>query len=476
MMDVIHLSAECYPVAKVGGLADVVGALPKFQNDLGVEASVVMPFYQKDFVAENDLVPVAEDHFKQGRDKFKYTVYKEKETILGFPLYMIKIPGKLDRSGVYSYEDEEEQWIAFQHAFLHWLKYHKETRPDILHCHDHHMGLIPFLTKYTDEFNGFAGLKTVFTVHNGQYQGWLDWDRSTLLPDFDTWKWGLMDWDGQINPLATAIKCADAFTAVSEGYLQELFENANGLGHLFRDQKDKGHGIVNGIDTAVWDPKTDRSVYSNYQVKTVNKGKKSNKQALCEHYNMHDDRPLISFIGRFAYEKGADLLDDIFYRLFSQSSGEFSVFILGSGDPEIEDRVRNLQFEHQDRVGIHIGYDEALAHKIYAASDMLLMPSRVEPCGLNQLYALKYGTIPIVRNIGGLHDTVIDISRPKGYGFKFENAEPQNAVEALTRALEYYSFKTKWGIIRTRAMRLDFSWRQSARKYIEMYKQLLKSV
>lgn len=471
-MKVIHLSAECFPVAKVGGLADVVGALPKYQKQLGVDASVVMPWYDMEFVKDNDLETVAEDRFMQGSEKLTYVVYKENKEVLGFPLYLIKIPGKLDRPNIYGYADEGEQWIAFQHAFLHWLKNHKESKPDILHCHDHHVGMIPFLTKHSDEFSVFSSIKTVFTVHNGQYQGWLNWNKSTLIPTFDTWKGGLMDWDGQINPLATAIKCADAYTTVSVGYLQELFIEANGLESLFKAESDKGYGIVNGIDTAIWNPETDHSIHANYNVKTVNKRKKANKQALCAQYNLPDDTPLISFIGRFAFEKGADLLSLIFPRLYSRNAKKFSTFILGSGDPHIEKSVRQLQTQNQDYVATHIGYDEGLAHKIYAASDMLIMPSRVEPCGLNQLYALKYGTIPIVRNIGGLHDTVIDIKNKNGYGFVFESAEPYSVAEAVERALKTFNSTRKWAVIRTRAMRLDFSWNKSAQKYVDLYKQL----
>ncbi len=470
-MKIYHLSTECFPVGKVGGLADVVGALPKFQNQLGIDASVVMPWYEKEFVQENEMEAVDEGHFMQGSEELNYTVYKEKKEVLGFPLYMIKIPGKLDRPEIYSYDDEDEQWIAFQHAILHWLKYHSESRPDILHCHDHHVGLMPFLTKHSDEFSELSSIKTIFTVHNGQYQGWFDWNKSSLLPDFDTWKWGLMDWNGEVNPLATAIKCVDAYTTVSEGYLQELFSEANGLENLFKERSNIGHGIVNGIDTSFWNPKTDQSIHTNYKVKTVNKGKKANKQALCAQYNIPDDVPLISFIGRCAYEKGTDLLNPIFSELYSRHTKEFSTFILGSGDPDIEESIRQLQSEHPNYIATHIGYDEDLAHKIYASSDMLIMPSRVEPCGLNQLYALKYGTIPVVRNIGGLHDTVKDINRKNGYGFVFDSAEPFSAVEAVERALETFGSKRKWGVIRARAMRLDISWNQSSQKYVDLYKQ-----
>jgi starch synthase len=216
-MEVIHLSVECFPVAKVGGLADVVGSLPKYQRQLGIDACVVMPWFDKLFTKENSFEIVGKGSFYQGSELLNYTVLKESTDMLGFPLYLIKIPHKLDREEVYCYPDEAEQWIAFQHAFLNWIKYEKGA-PNIVHCHDHHVGLIPFLIKYANEFNDLSEtVKTVFTVHNGQYQGWMGWNKSILLPAFDTWKWGLLDWDGVINPLATAIKCCDAYTAVSEG-------------------------------------------------------------------------------------------------------------------------------------------------------------------------------------------------------------------------------------------------------------------
>jgi len=470
-MQVVHLSVECFPVAKVGGLADVVGSLPKYQCKLGIDASVVMPWFDTSFVRDNAFDTVAEGSFYQGSEPLHYTVFKEREDKLGFPLYLIKIPGKLDRPEVYCYADEAEQWIAFQHAFLHWAKYDMGT-PDIIHCHDHHVGLIPFLLRHSNEFHDLSYVKTVFTVHNGQYQGWMGWNKSILLPPFDTWRWGLLDWDGVINPLATAIKCCDAYTTVSEGYLKELYKEANGLQNLFRDQADKSYGIVNGIDTSYWNPVSDKLINYKYSITSVTGGKKENNKALCTKHGLPDDVPLLSFIGRFALEKGADQLDRIIRYLFSQNQYKIAIFILGSGDARIEAQMRALKDEFAEKIGVYVGYNEALAHEVYAASDMLLMPSRVEPCGLNQLYALKYGTIPIVRGIGGLKDTVKDIAVEEGYGFVFARMEENDAEDAIMRALETYGDTKKWKAIRSRAMALDFSWDRSAQKYIELYNQL----
>lgn len=471
-MQVIHLSVECFPIAKVGGLADVVGALPKYQRKLGIDASVVMPWFDRPYVHENNFEPVTDGSFYQGSDLLSYTIFRLDEEKLGFPLYLIKIPGKLDRPEVYCYEDEAEQWIAFQHAFLHWITVNG-IRPDIIHCHDHHVGLVPFLIQNGVDFEELSSTRTVCTVHNGQYQGWMNWNKGILLPAFDTWKWGLLDWDGVINPLAAAIKCADAYTAVSEGYLKELYVDANGLQDLFKHEAHKSIGIVNGIDDAYWDPQTDVLIANRYYSRIAESGKRKNKQVLGEKYGLNSAVPLVSFIGRFATEKGADLLAEIIKKVFSLNENKIAIFILGSGDRVIQAQLEALEGSFGDKLAFYFGYNEALAHQVYAASDMLLMPSRVEPCGLNQLYALKYGTIPIVRGIGGLRDTVIDVDQ-NGYGFVFDDLQVDDVVHAIQRSLDYYENKKKWKEIRKTAMGLDFSWDRSAQKYLDLYNQLLK--
>lgn len=471
-MKVFHLSVECFPVAKVGGLADVVGALPKYQREMGIDASVIMPYFQRKFVRDHDFDVIAKGDFYQGSILLNYEVLKEKQDTLGFPLYLIRIPGLLDREEVYCYADEADQWIAFQHAFLHYIK-SNSILPDIIHCHDHHVGLIPFLIQHSIDYKVFDKVKTVFTVHNGQYQGWMNWNKGIILPAFDTWKWGLLDWDGLINPLATAIKCCDAYTTVSEGYLTELFKDANGLQNLFYDERNKATGIVNGIDTAYWDPAIDAQIKANYELGTVEDGKQKNKEILCTTYGLEPTLPLLSFIGRFAGEKGADILPEIVEELIHDQAGKLNIFILGSGDPEIQAHIAELTDRFEQGIAVYLGYNEELAHQVYAASDLLIMPSRVEPCGLNQLYALKYGTIPVVRNIGGLKDTVIDV-KDGGYGIKFEEVVADQAVEAVDRALSFISNSENLNQLREKAMNLDFSWGKSAGKYIELYNHLLK--
>lgn len=471
-MQVIHLSVECFPVAKVGGLADVVGSLPKYQRQLGVDAAVMMPYFDRKFTQDHEFESIAKGEIYQGSALLNYEVLRESKDTLGFPLYLIRIPGVLDREEVYCYPDEAEQWIAFQHAVLHYLKTN-ELKPDVLHCHDHHVGLIPFLIRYTNDYRSLADIRTVFTVHNGQYQGWMNWNKGILLPGFDTWKWGLLDWDGLINPLATAIKCCDAYTTVSEGYLEELYEEANGLQALFYDERGKSHGIVNGIDPAYWDPINDQLIIENYGIAQVDEGKLANKKILCTQYGLDPALPLLSFIGRFASEKGADILAPIIENLLGSDDVQLSVFILGSGDANIQNSIAALTQRFKGRLGVFFGYNEGLAHQVYAASDLLIMPSRVEPCGLNQLYALKYGTIPVVRKIGGLKDTVIDVE-DAGYGFVFADVDAAQAAATVRRALTYISDEKQFDEIRANAMELDFSWHKSAQKYIDLYNQLLR--
>lgn len=471
-LHVIHLSAECFPVAKVGGLADVVGALPKYLEKAGVRASVIMPWYNKPFVQKNEFELVFSIDFFQGSRPLRAEILKEKEDKLGFELYLIKIPGLLDRTEVYSYQDEGEQFMAFQHAVLLWLNTW-DDKPDLVHCHDHHTGLVPFLMYHCDRFAGLHDIPTVATVHNGQYQGWMDWHQAILLPAFDTWKWGLLDWNKVINPLAALIKCCTVYTTVSEGYLQELSVQSNGLEHLFDMEQGKAYGIVNGIDGEVWDPETDPDLFANYGVEGLARGKASNKKGLCKQFGLDDSLPLIAYIGRFAFEKGADLLPDIIETLFADPTPRLNLLVLGSGDKALETRMYELAKKYPERLGVYIGYQEALAHQIYAATDFLIMPSRVEPCGLNQLYAMRYGTVPVVSHIGGLRDTVVDCDTEGGYGITFPKTNVTEVVAAIHRALVLYAAPTRFESIRAELLKLDFSWYKSAVRYIELYQKII---
>ena len=471
-MEIFHLSAECYPVAKVGGLADVVGALPKYLNQSGQNAKVVVPAYNNKFFQENEYEVVHEGQLKLGYFLFSYSVAKEKTNKLGFDLYQIAIPELFDRPNVYSYEDDTERFLSFQIAFLNWLV---ETNqyPDILHCHDYHSGLIPFMIQHCFNYQNLKNTPTILTIHNGQYQGWFGYEKLHYLPQFDLSKIGYLEWNGTINPLASAIKCAWKVTTVSPSYLDEISNHANGLESLLRWERHKSIGILNGIDTEVWNTKTDALIAKNYTLKDFKKGKAENKAFLCEQFNLNPEKPLFTFIGRLVGEKGADLLPQICSVALHQLQGQINILILGSGDPDVEKELSGLQNFYHGNYNAYIGYNEKLAHIIYAGADFLLMPSRVEPCGLNQMYALRYGTVPIVRRTGGLRDTVIDMG-DGGFGICHNETSVSDVNHSISRAVELFKDTKKFDSIRKIIQQIDHSWNQVAETYIEVYQSLKK--
>lgn len=466
-MEIIHLSAECYPVAKVGGLGDVVGALPKYQNKLGHTAKVVMPAYHTKFLLEHEFEVVYDGLVKLGFRNFPVRILREKTNKLGFDLYLVHIEGLTDREGVYGYGDDTERFLAFQIAALDWMA-QWEHKPDVIHCHDHHTGLVAFMAAYCGQFRSLASVPTILTIHNGQYQGQFGWDRLHLIPSFDLWKAGLLEWRGTINPLAAAIKCSWKVTTVSPSYLEEIKHSANGLESLLSQEWAKSAGILNGIDNEVWNPATDPMLYKAYDLKTAETGKAENKAELCSVFNLDVSKPLFTFIGRLVGEKGADLLPDIFYNVLSQYGKEIGILVLGSGDPQVEGRLNHLKQMFEGSYNVFIGYNEQLSHQIYSGADFLLMPSRVEPCGLNQMYALRYGTIPVVRRIGGLKDTVTDIG-DGGFGICHDQSNVWDVSRAMGRAMELYGDQNKVGEIRKFIMQLDHSWDKAAQEYINLY-------
>ena len=477
-MHIIHVSVECYPVAKVGGLADVVGALPKYQNIAGDESWVVMPAYQVPWIEKHDFEIVHKGHANIGPSWFRYTIGREKNDILGFPLYVIDIPGRYDRPGVYvdpssgyGYWDEFERYLSFQVAFLQWLNSF-ENRPDIVHCHDHHTALIPFMMTSCPEFVGLAQIPTVLTIHNGEYHGWHDFGKRHLLPYFDASRTGFLEWGGRLNSLSAGIRTCWALTTVSPSYMEELKISSGGLEHLIRSEEGKAVGIVNGIDTEVWNPETDPLIEANYSGKTVEAGKRENKEVLCNSFNLDPTRPTFAFIGRLVKEKGADLLPALISNYLEQGH-QVNFVILGTGDPELHFKFNEMSRQFVGYFDSSLQYNEKLAHQIYAGTDFLLMPSRVEPCGLNQMYSLRYGTIPIVRSIGGLRDTVIDFGDRGGYGIRFNQFSVGDLWHSLLRAEALFSDKKQFINLQKRAISLDFSWNKSAKEYIQLYKKLI---
>lgn len=470
-MEIIHVSAECYPIAKAGGLGDVVGALPKYQNQLGHIAKVVMPMYRTKFLYENNFDIAHKGSFGMGPYWFNYTIIKEKTNKLGFDLFLVDINGLLDREAIYGYDDDDERFVAFQIAVIDWISQWNH-QPDIIHVHDYHAGLIPFMMHHCYAYQHLSSIPTVLTIHNAQYQGWMGWDKSNYIPDWNTWEWGKLDWNKSINPLASAVKCASKVTTVSQSYLEEMRTNANGLENLFEYEKGKCTGILNGIDDAVWNPAVDNYIEPNFNIDDADEGKLANKKILCDLFNLDVQKPLFIFIGRLVHEKAADLLPQAIYDAVYHMQGKMNFLVLGSGDSAVEWELENMKSQLVGYYNSKIGYNEKLSHQMYAGADFLLMPSRVEPCGLNQMYAMRYGTIPIVRNTGGLRDTVIDYGKPGGYGILFNDATVWNITYSIHRAMELYKQPKRLHKIRTTIMEIDNSWENSADRYINLYSSL----
>ncbi|MHB1922767.1 MAG: glycogen synthase, partial [Chitinophagaceae bacterium] len=292
------------------------------------------------------------------------------------------------------------------------------------------------------------------------------------IPAFDLWKSGILDWNGLITPMAAAIKSCWRLTTVSPSYLEELSFMANGLESLFRAERGKSLGILNGIDDQVWDPATDEMLDKNYSIKNLVSGKRANKESLCKIFELDPQKPLFSFVGRLVGDKGADLLPEIIGRSLYETKNGASFLVLGSGDPHIEWSLNQMKHHLSQQFNVYIGYHERLSHQIYAGSDFLLMPSRVEPCGLNQLYSLRYGTLPMVRSTGGLKDTVVDFGSEGGYGIRFDQASVWDGCYSVGRAMGLYQDPKKLNILRRLMMKLDFSWKRSAKDYLELYSQL----
>ena len=469
-MRIMHVSAECYPVAKVGGLADVVGALPKYQNQLDGDTCVVMPFYNNAFTQKHNFKSIYESKVNLGHIEYDFSILKLKSKVIDYDIFFVDIQALLFRDYVYSAYDTD-RFLAFQIATLNWILTLKK-KPHYIHCHDHHTGLIPFMLQECFSYESLNKIPVITTIHNAQYQGWFGYDNLYKIPDFNNHNIGLLDWNGTINPLAAAIKCAWRVTTVSPSYMEELKADANGLEDLLSHESSKTCGILNGVDIEVWNPETDDYLIENYKESTLESGKLANKKWLCDTYNLDLNKPLFAFIGRLVGEKGSDLFPNAFD--IALKNNEISILLLGSGDPITEGGLELLKKEYKGSYNAYIGYDERLSHIIYAGADFLLMPSRVEPCGLNQMYSLRYGTIPIVRHIGGLKDTIVDIA-DDGFGFVHSDTSVKDICLSIERATKFYANKKEFKKTKKRIMKIDHSWGNSAKKYMQLYKSIKKT-
>lgn len=471
-MKIVHVSAECYPMAKAGGLADVVGALPKYQNRLGHQAIVVMPMHRTSYLIRHHWQTIYKGSFQFGGQLIEFTIIKEKTNELGFELYCVDINGMLDRTQIYGYEDDSERFLAFQMAVLEWIV-NSTMKLDIIHVHDHHAGLIPFIMQYSHRYQSLSSVKTILTIHNAQYQGWMDWSKVKLIPAFDEWKSGLLEWNHQINSLACAVKCVNKVNTVSKTYMNELMVNCNGLEELFMHENNKCTGILNGIDYSVWNPEQDEMISFQYSIDNVDWGKQQNKKVICDQFGFDEKLPLIVFIGRLVVEKAADLIGEAITQSYEQHGKHFNFLLLGNGDPTIEHSLSSIHEKWFGFAHIKMEYNEQLSHLMYAGADFLLMPSRVEPCGLNQLYALRYGTIPIVRRTGGLIDTIVDYEDNDGYGICFNHATVEEITFAIKRALSLHENSHKVNLLRKKMMTINTSWEKSAAEYVDLYNSVI---
>ncbi len=471
-MKVLFVGSEAIPFSKTGGLADVLGALPKALVHQGVDARVVVPKHMWTKEKFNDLLePVC--HFRVPVGPKNEYAGIEKTVYDGVTFYFIDNEYYFGyRNTLYGHYDDGERYGYFNNAVLKMLE-EVDFYPDILHCNDWQSGLIPYLfqKKYASKPK-YKNIKTIMTIHNIAYQGRFS---KELMPYLDVEYSSDLEFDNVINFLKCGIVTADFVTTVSETYAEEILYDYFGYGmqNVLKDKKDRLAGIVNGVDYDVFNPKTDSKIFYNYSLYNYVKGKAANKETLRDYYQLErNHRPLIGMVSRLTEAKGFDMVMDVIEPLIEQ--GDIQFVLLGSGDYYIEEFCNNLRSKYPEQVGVYIGYNDEMARRIYAGADMFLMPSRFEPCGLAQLISLKYGTVPIVRKTGGLRDTIEIYNKytGEGTGFGFENYDAGDMLYAINNALEVYGDQRSWKELVKRGMEQDFSWEESAKKYIALYKKL----
>jgi starch synthase len=488
-MRVLQVASEATPFAKTGGLADVVGSLPGALSRLGCTVTVALPAYREVFSSRR--LPVEptgwEFDVPVGTRSKRATIHQSlipgKDGAADTTVYLIGNDSYFDRPTLYGgaedYSDNAERFIFFSRAVLE-LANRFEQPCDVIHSHDWQTGLVPAYQKVlASQWPRLSRARTLHTIHNMAYQGvFWHWDMLLTGIDWRYFNWQQMEYFGQLNLLKTGIVFSDLVSTVSPTYAREIKSAPGGctLEGVLSDRGDTLVGIVNGIDTDVWNPRTDPHLPLPYDATNVAAGKAAAKSALAAHLGhvAPDPRPLVAFVGRLAEQKGVGLIFDLLSRM--AGSGRVRFLILGTGDPRAEDGLRRMAATYPGTIDLVIGFDEALAHLVQGAADMLLMPSLYEPCGLTQLYALAYGTIPIVRATGGLVDTVVDVTdatlaEGTASGFVFDAVDGGALAHAVDRALGLHADSARWqGLVR-QAMGQDWSWDQSARKYLSLYKR-----
>lgn len=471
-MKVLFVSSEAVPFAFSGGLGEVAGALPKALVSKGVDCRVIMPLYEQ--ITEKQ------------RSKFKFIGHFEVQLAWrtqycgifetkynGVTYYFIDNEYYFKRSGLYGYYDDAERFAYFSKAVLEAL-WHIDFIPDVLHCNDWQTSLVPaFYNIFYSQREGYQDIRTVFTIHNIQYQGMYGKELLNEVLGVPPETYSLFDYDDGINFMKSAIECTNKITTVSPTYANEILDPwfSYGLDGVLCDNLWKLVGILNGIDVDSYNPETDNAIVANYSIdKKAGKGRCKVNLEMEMGFSYDRNIPIISVVSRLVSHKGLDLISAVIDELLYNSA--VRVIVLGAGDSAYENYFRGVCDRHPDNFRLKLGFDPALARKIYAGSDMFLMPSKNEPCGLSQMIALRYGTVPIVRETGGLADTVSDCGDHKGNGFTFKTYNAQDMLWAVNRSIAlFYDDKPEWRKVVNRAMKCDNSWAKSAELYLKAYKE-----
>ena len=473
-MKVLYAASEALPFIASGGLGDVAGSLPQALRKRLVGCRVVMPLYDnikqelKDSMKfiTSISVPVAWRRQYCG-------IFEAKSG--GVIYYLLDNQYYFKRDTLYGFYDDAERFAFFSRAILEIIP-HIDFKPDIIHCNDWQTALTPvyYSTIYANQ-PGYENIKTVFTIHNIQYQGVYGEELIDNVVGIDHAHRSLIEYDGAVNLMKGGIECANAVTTVSPSYANEILDPwySHGLDTILRQRCYKLRGILNGIDVENYNPETDKDVFKNYSADNV-RGKYVNKKELQKLLGLPEksDTPVMGMVTRLVSHKGLDLCKAVLDELLATT--DIQLVVLGSGDYQYEEFFRGLAARYPEQVGLCLGFIPDLARKIYAGADFFLMPSKSEPCGLSQMVALRYGTIPIVRETGGLRDSVRDSGDGEGNGFVFSSYNAHDMLHAIRRAVEGYNDKKGWPILVKRAMDSDNSWGKSANDYIKMYKEVLK--
>ncbi|HUX98536.1 MAG TPA: glycogen synthase [Candidatus Deferrimicrobium sp.] len=476
-MKILFVTSELVPFVKAGGLADVSGALPKALNKQGHEVRIILPKYSmiKDKEFKIEKIPIA---FNVPRFDLYAEIEKAIDLSSNIIIYFIKCDHFYDRDDIYGdYEDNAERAIFFSKSVLELIKY-LEWTPDIIHCNDWQTAMLPALFK--NHYNKdplYQNIGILLTIHNLAYQGIFGKEKFTKTGlNLDLFNANTMELWGKLNFMKAGVVFADVINTVSEKYAEEIQtpEFGYGLEKILAQRKTDLFGIMNGIDYEIWDPTIDPYIWYKYEANSLDK-KQLNKEELQKESNLPvKDVPLIGIISRLVDQKGFDLVSEIIDELMQF---DLQLILLGTGLPKYHELFTEINETYPVKTAIFLKFDNILAHKIEAAADFFLMPSYYEPCGLNQLISLRYGTIPIVRYIGGLADSIsaIDTTPDKtGVGFVFYNYNSRELLEIIKNAITFYKNKKVKSIVIKRAMQKDFSWHRSAQKYEDLYKLALK--